>query len=247
MNGLRQSLTAGTKWRSGRPIGMEAVARHTGLRRGVLAIAWILGSLVNTPAALGQPGLGDAGWEKKTLALIENKPRLARSILPALAREAAVCPAFFGDSSAKARNAMLRAKWLDWVDEDGDGVTIAHAQERWAEPLPTRVRGVQLVRIVRRETGLAAELILSPDLAGSAHCPLGPYQVSIDDSLVGWGRVLAVLHQGLLAEHQGQLRFLALPAAEPPRWLLAWHMRAILPAGTLGNGEEGSSMGYLRE
>lgn len=141
------------------------------------------------------------------------------------ALQAQRCAALFGDRELRARHASQRAKRLDWVHEDENGVTIAHLEERWEDPVRLRVRGARFVGV----RGSRALFQVSSSMAGAVGCPAGTYALGIDHALGRHVQVLAVLHRGVLVEHHGQLGFIAAPGVRDPRWLVAWRMRAEIP------------------
>jgi len=140
--------------------------------------------------------------------------------VPHVAGRAEACPALFGDQQVRSDNSARRARTLDWVDEEEDGVTVAHTNGRWKEPIRLRVRGVQLVSVRSNR----AVVQISPTLAAAAGCQPGDYQVRVDDALTANTRVLAVLSHSVLVEHRGRLGFIAPRGTDSPRWLLAWRM-----------------------
>jgi hypothetical protein len=171
-------------------------------------------------ALLALPGLATAA-----------PPVFGGQRVPQLAAQADACPALFGDQQVRSHNSARRAHTLDWVDEDEDGVTVAHTNGRWKEPVRLRVRGVQLVSLRSKR----AVVQISPTLAAAAGCQPGNYEVQVDDALTANTRVLAVLNSSVLVEHRGRLGFIAIRGTDSPRWLLAWRM----------NGEVRPSPVYL--
>jgi hypothetical protein len=145
------------------------------------------------------------------------------------------CAALFGDVAARRANAALRARNLDWIDEEQSGVTIAHAAEGWEEPTRIEVKGLRLLR-TRPDAGIA-EVQLSSSAARTAGCAAVTYLVGVDAALGFQARVLAILRHGVLVERRGQLVFLSSRGVPPPRWLLAWRMRATLRPLTPGSEE----------
>jgi hypothetical protein len=136
------------------------------------------------------------------------------------------CKALFGDRQLRAKHAKQRAKQLDWVREDEDGVTVAHMEEGWGEePVRLTVRGTRLAGV----RGSTALFQLSAARAAAVGCPAGTYALGVDHALGRHVQILAVLSRGVLVEHRGQLGFISAPGVRDPRWLVAWRLRAEVP------------------
>lgn len=139
------------------------------------------------------------------------------------------CAALFGDHELRARHASQRAKRLDWVHEDENGVTVAHMEEQWEEPVRLNLRGARFVGVHVRNQGSTALFRVSSGMAGAVGCPAGTYALGIDHALGRHVRILAVLRRGVLVEHHGQLGFITAPGVRDPRWLVAWRLRVEVP------------------
>lgn len=154
------------------------------------------------------------------LAVVPAKARSrARAIRPAAAslRPVSDCPALFGRAERRAENARARQR-IYWVQEQVEGITIAHSSELWSEPVEVSVRGLQLVGA---RPGLGVVRV-SASLGAALRCPAGEYAVGQDDEVGRGGRVLAVLQAGLLLERAGHLAYLRAPGVSSPQWLMAW-------------------------
>jgi len=137
----------------------------------------------------------------------------------AKARPASACAALFGADATRASNARARAR-IDWIDQDEDGVTIAHTHGSWDEPAALTIRGVHLQAV----EGASAEVSLDPSTAAALGCLAGRYSLRADDSIGRWSRILAVLQQGVLVEHRGRLRYIRAPRSASPRFVMGWHL-----------------------
>jgi hypothetical protein len=136
------------------------------------------------------------------------------------------CRALFGDARTRARNAAHRTETIEFIEEDASGVTLAHASDRWEEPWSLQLTGLELVAI----EGESALFEVKPGLASSVGCSAGTYRVTVDDALSRDTHVLAVLRQAVLVELRGTLRYILLPGAEYPLWLVAWRLPGVIGA-----------------
>jgi hypothetical protein len=132
-------------------------------------------------------------------------------------RPTSECEALYGSAARRVANAKARQR-IYWVQEELEGITVAHSSESWTDPVEVEVKGV---RLVAAREGLATVRV-SPALAGALGCVPGEYRVGPDDELGRAGRVLSVHRSAVLLERGGQLAYLRLPGARAPRWLVAW-------------------------
>jgi hypothetical protein len=174
-----------------------------------------------TPLPLLLFGIGGQAWARAPASV--SIPSTYKDGVDAF--RAQRCAALFGDHELRARYSSQRARRLDWVHEDENGVTVAHMEESWEEPVRLKLRGVRFVGV----RGSTALFQVDPKMAGAVGCQGGIYALGIDHALGRHVRVLAVLRRGVLVEHHGQLGFIAAQGVRDPRWLVAWRLRAEVP------------------
>lgn len=139
---------------------------------------------------------------------------------PADVATAEECPALFGDETEHAADEVWRERVVRLVEETGDDVLIVHSAG-WAWPAPLDLIGATVVATADRDDGEPMGLLqLSPEAAPTG-CRPGLYAVEAGDRL-GQARVLAVLDDLILVEHDGSLRYLQGGEGQPPSWRMVW-------------------------
>lgn len=134
------------------------------------------------------------------------------------------CPRIFGNKLTRAANGADRVRFLHWVFEEAEGITIAHSHGSWTDPIRLRLAGIEVVDRTPYDPKTAIVHINS-EIAEEIGCPAGDYRVRRDDSLGHNAHVLAVFRDLLLVEHQGMLTYMAPKETQGPRWVCGWTIR----------------------
>lgn len=140
----------------------------------------------------------------------------------ASAHSASDCEALLGDAQARTGNAQRREATLEEVDRGPHAIDIVHSGD-WVEPRPIDFRELEdLQTVVVDECAPLAFADLTIERL-RLDCPAGPYRLEVDDSLGPTTRIVAILDQIVLVEHNDELRYLATEDAAEPVWRMIWH------------------------
>lgn len=133
------------------------------------------------------------------------------------------CTDVFGDADIKAQNADTRAFDLSWIERRGDIVEITHSA-RWKRPYYVEFAGLEVVDVTMAEDGSTGSARVRLERGGDdgAKCRDGLYEVGPDLALGGTARVLGVIDEGLIVEHDGNLAYMLKEKALPPTWQMVW-------------------------
>lgn len=143
------------------------------------------------------------------------------SVVPARASLARDCAALFGDDATREHRRTSRTARLEEVSRSERLLDVVHSEPAWQAPKPMRVPGLDIVGLEDGANGQpAARVRLGESWSGS--CPPGDYLVAPDDGLGSDGLVLAVLDEGVLAEHRGELIFLPRSGTHAPTFRMIW-------------------------
>ncbi len=152
------------------------------------------------------------------------------------------CPALFGAALDVEERRASREARLEDVSRSEVLLDVVHSDPAWQTPKPMRVHGFDVLGVEASPDGEPfARVHLSE--AWSETCPAGDYLVRPDDSLGSEGAVLAVLDEGLLAEHKGQLIFLPTSGTHPPQFRMIWQSPFALNITPGSNASIGGSNG----
>ena len=149
--------------------------------------------------------------------------------------EASDCTSLFGDEDSRLRNKKNRRRnlyWIDDADSDEDPNIVVHSNVEWKAPKPMRVEGLAVVGVSDEGSKETVVVKLAPSMARRVGCASGRYLLTVDDDL-GSAPILAVLEEGVLVTHRGELGFVPMRDREMPQWLMAWGSRwRIIPPRT---------------
>ncbi|MBN2496338.1 MAG: hypothetical protein JXR96_17220 [Deltaproteobacteria bacterium] len=131
------------------------------------------------------------------------------------------CQRLFGDQARIERNRAERHAELSSVQEGSFAIQVVHSVD-WSRPASVEFDGLQLVETYlgpgRQPT---AVFELSEDLAPPG-CQPGLYALRKDDAIGKRCQVLAVLHDLVLLEVEGQLGYVLEDDEPEPIWRLIW-------------------------
>lgn len=134
---------------------------------------------------------------------------------------AAACAALFGGDVDRDLRRASRETRLEEVVRTEMLLDVVHTDPKWQPPKPMRVPGIEVVELVETpEGGKRARVRLTS--AWGELCPAGDYLVDADDGLGSEGLVLAILDEGVLAEHRGELIFLPKTGSHSPAFRMIW-------------------------
>jgi hypothetical protein len=145
------------------------------------------------------------------------EPLTAIALLFVATSSSSACPDLFGDPETRAENRRERRALLELVDVSPHAITIVHSGH-WRAPEPIEFAGIELVTSKRRRRAIVE---LGEELAAFG-CPLGQYALRVDDTIGGSARVVSILDELVLVEHEGELRYLDLPGATTPYFSMVW-------------------------
>lgn len=149
------------------------------------------------------------------------------------------CVALFGDSSLIEERRASREVRLEAVSRSENLLDIVHTDASWQAPKPTRVPGLELVSVEEGEDGERVARVRLGDPWSEA-CEPGDYLVRVDDGLGSEGLVLALVDEGMLAEHRGTLIFVPKTGASAPPMRMIWRSGFALNV-TPGAGPKATS------
>jgi hypothetical protein len=131
------------------------------------------------------------------------------------------CPSLFGGDADRERNRAWRGEVLKEVVRGQRYVDVVHTVASWRSPKSIRVPGLDILEVGADEQGVAAARVRVDDAVAQG-CG-GELIVRADDALGADGQILAVMDEGVLAEHRGQLVLLHRVGNRPPENLrLIW-------------------------
>lgn len=133
--------------------------------------------------------------------------------------DAASCPAVFGGPDAHTANRLRRERLVELI-EIGDGELVLMQTGDWSEPTPIRFSGVDLIEA--HPTDQAATIAL--DLEGVCQ---GTYRVPRDGEIGPNTKILAVVEDAVVVDHEGALRILSAgnePVHLEAVWRSPWTM-----------------------
>jgi hypothetical protein len=136
------------------------------------------------------------------------------------------CVALLGDHSTREANRQRRKRYLHWISEDAFGITVVQSNVDWEEPVKLDIEGVSLVQGSANEDR-GAVIDISTDLADRLGCVPGQHTLRRDDSLGPRIRILSLLKQAVLVEHEGRLGYISTARASETSWLVAWYLRGV--------------------
>lgn len=132
------------------------------------------------------------------------------------------CPALFGESERSDERRSLREQRLEAVSRSENLLDIVHSDAGWQAPKPTRVPGLELVAVEEAaEDGERLARVRVGEVFSEA-CAPGEYLVRVDDGLGSDGSVLALVDEGMLAEHRGNLIFVPRFGTGAPPFRMIW-------------------------
>ena len=142
-------------------------------------------------------------------------------------RSSRECSALFGDPATVAENRAYREANLNFVMDGEQSVTVVQFHD-WNEPVRTRLEGIELLASSSEGARINVRL-------GSETCPDGTYVLSVDDAIGDNLRVLALLEDAVLIDHEGSLRYVAVNRQRAIDWEMVWSSRYYMrPAASKG-------------
>lgn len=111
-------------------------------------------------------------------------------------REAAECPALFGEPVHREVNAAFRKAALFSLERLERTTEMVHGMPSWRDPVVRSFPGLKLLRTDLTSTPIVAHVAL--DETWQERCTAGVYRVRVDDSFGAEASVLGVLPGGLL-------------------------------------------------
>lgn len=145
----------------------------------------------------------------------------AQESAPAPASLATDCSALFGNDRDRERRRASREARLEEISRTDQFLDVTYNDPRWRPPTPMRVPGLEITGFEEGPEGKAVARVRLSE-AWSATCPAGDYLVGPDDGLGTEGLVLALVNEGVLAEHKGDLIFLPRTGVHAPQFRLIW-------------------------
>lgn len=157
-------------------------------------------------------GTGDVALEPSATS---HEPAPPRASL------ATDCSALFGSARDRESRRASREARLEEVSRTDQFLDVTYSDPLWGPPTPMRVPGLEIKGFEEGPDGKALARVRLSE-AWSATCPAGDYLVGPDDGLGTEGLVLALVDEGVLAEHKGALIFLPRTGAHAPQFRLIW-------------------------
>lgn len=186
------------------------------------------------------------------IALLSPSPEADLAPVPDTPFSADDCEALFGDYDTWKQNTVRQALISRVEQRDGE-VELMHSAQ-WLRIREYDFDGLELLdtrphhpapQLKGPPTGwLVAEL--DEALAEEAECPAGRYALSTSQSIGPYIRILAVLDDMVLIEHQRALGFVMTEAHAPPKWRLVWKSPFLLPRPSMGTSAVSSGSGAGR-
>lgn len=170
------------------------------------------------------------------------QPPAAETFTPENASLARDCAALFGGDLTREERRASREARLEEVSRSERLLDVFHSDAAWQVPKPMRVPGIDVIAIEDGPDGEpSARVRIAESWSGT--CPAGDYLVARDDGLGSEGLVLALLDEGVLAEHRGELIFLPKSGMHPPTFRMIWRSGFALNITPGSNAAIGGSSG----
>lgn len=120
------------------------------------------------------------------------------------------------------------------VERTEVGIDLVTSNPRWAGPTRAALHGLE-ARLRRsdgqRERAGRRTAIVHVGEPLHGLCPPGDYEVHVGDAIYETARVLAVIREGMIVEHEDALLFVPFLDRAPPPFRLIWHStyRMLMP------------------
>lgn len=158
----------------------------------------------------------------------------------ATAAPAEECAALFGDAARVEERRASREERLEGVSRSENLLDITHSDAGWQAPKPMRVPGVEVLAIEEGPGGAPVARVRVGE-AWKERCAPGEYLLGVDDGLGSDGLVLAILDEGVLAEHKGNLIFVPRLGTGAPPFRMIWRSAFALNIAPGSNPAIGGS------
>lgn len=152
----------------------------------------------------------------------------------ASARPAEECPTLFGTAARRDANAAWRGRVFHGVRRGERTLDVFHSMASWRAPVRMRLPGVEVVAIERDESGEALAFVHVDEQVGACE---GDYALDVDDSIGADANVLAVLEEGVLVMHDGDLVLLGALGAAPPDFRMIWQSGFVVDVAASAKGK----------
>lgn len=150
------------------------------------------------------------------------------------------CAALFGEAARGDERRASREERLEGVSRSENLLDITHSDAGWRAPKPMRVPGMEVVAIEDGADGARTARVRVGE-AWSERCEPGEYRLGVDDGLGSDGLVLAIVDEGVLAEHKGELIFVPRLGSGPPPFRMIWRSAFALNVAPGSNAAIGGS------
>ncbi|MFZ9887994.1 MAG: hypothetical protein ACO3JL_10870 [Myxococcota bacterium] len=120
-------------------------------------------------------------------------------------------------------------------------VDVTYGESTWQTPRLVSLPGIEFVRSEEVDDGSRRAVLRVGD-EWAEECPAGEYAVAALAPLGVDGRILAVLEEGVLAEHRGALIFVPPAGRRGPAFRMIWRSGFGLSVnGSVGGGSTGAA------